>query len=466
MGFSWQNDSVYSYCGILRMDNIIEKKISLKHKIPVNLLNAGIYINSELKKNNFQCYLVGGSVRDLLLEKTISDLDFTTDATPKDVMKIFPHCVPIGAAFGTVLVVYKKISIEITTFRTETDYLDGRRPSKVNFGKDLHEDVIRRDFTVNGLAYDLDNEILYDHVNGLEDLRAKIIKTIGDPYERFREDGLRPIRGCRFMAALNFMMEAETESAIKKTVNIVSQVATERFFDEWRKTLNIKRKDIFWNALKINGIFVLFFEEFKALQQNSSRWNLLMKIISEVKVKNMAIYAACFFYIEFIYSENHHEQNNITYPLLHKFCKRSRFPAKIEKLAFQLLKSPFLQIFKKTPERPTNTFELKKAISSSGLSDLWSHIRFASMITKLCYGTKPDNQKKFFLTIKHIIRKEEPLFIKDLKINGHDLQNMGYQGKEIANINRHLLDIVLENSGENDRENLLKIAKNIRNDNI
>ncbi|MDH5720684.1 MAG: hypothetical protein OEZ13_08720 [Spirochaetia bacterium] len=447
------------------MKNYKEIKIKLKDKIPSRLLEAALFIDSRLKKSGYQSFLVGGSVRDLLLGKTISDLDFTTDAVPEDVMKIFNHSFPIGAAFGTVLVVYKKISIEVTAFRTETDYIDGRRPSKVQFGKDLHEDVIRRDFTVNGLAYDLDKEILYDHVNGINDIERGLIKTIGNPYERFREDGLRPIRGCRFMAALNFKMDDHTEKAMHKTLDIISLVAPERFYDEWKKTLNIRHKNIFWTSLRRNNIFSIFFEEFINLRSNNKLWQILMQLITDFRMKNMSVYAACFIYFEFCFSqENMSQKSNFDLLPIKNFFKRSRFPAKTAKLSLELLNSPFIELFSAPQNDKNDNYSIKRAISKVGLSNLWSHIRFSTIIITVNKGysllKKENFMRTYYLPIKNIVLQKVPLFLNDLEINGNDLLSIGYQGKNISKILDYLMDFVLQNIKNNDRKILLEIAKN------
>ena len=179
-------------------------EIDLSEQIPVPLKKIAFFITRKLKEHQFEAYLVGGSVRDMLLGKKCQDIDFTTNATPQQAMEIFPYHVPIGVEFGTILILHKNSKAELTTYRTDFNYRDGRRPDKIVFGKTLKEDVFRRDFTINGMAYDIEKKLLLDYVGGLKDVEKKYIRTIGAPLERFREDGLRSIRACRFAASLFF----------------------------------------------------------------------------------------------------------------------------------------------------------------------------------------------------------------------------------------------------------------------
>ncbi|MDH5717986.1 MAG: hypothetical protein OEZ22_10145 [Spirochaetia bacterium] len=444
------------------MADITEIEIDLTGNIPAYLLQAANYIQKRLTENNFQCYLVGGSVRNLLINKKISDLDFATDAVPDEIIGLFKHSIPIGIEFGTVLVIYKKISIEITTFRTETDYEDGRRPSKVHFGKSLHEDVIRRDFTVNGMAYDLNKYILYDHVGGLNDLKNGIIKTIGNPIERFREDGLRPIRGCRFLAALDFKMDIKTENAIKKSLDVVSLVAPERFFEEWRKTIKLKNKHIFWQSLKNNGIFEIFFHESVNLIENENLWIELLNLLKITKPKNMGNYAAYFFYFEFFAITKNFIINQENKKQLKTFFNRIRFPSKQETITFELLQSPFFILFQNQKLVNINRIEIKKIISNIEISNLFIHIRFIHDILKLHFNNKTHYNYfiKIIYIIKHILISNEPLYLKDLDINGHDLICMGYKGKEVGNILKNLLNLTIEKPEFNNNNILKNYIKN------
>jgi putative nucleotidyltransferase with HDIG domain len=203
-----------------------------------------------LRQRGFQAYLVGGCVRDLLLNREPADYDVATSATPAQVMEIFPDTYAVGVQFGVVLVplpeeqrsnagddVPKAKTVEVATFRSDLGYSDGRHPDEVRFSQDPREDLARRDFTINGMMLDpLTNEIL-DYVGGREDLEAGIIRTIGDPERRFSEDKLRMLRAIRFAARFGYQIDAETMSAIQHQAHEIQVVSRERVRDELTKML-------------------------------------------------------------------------------------------------------------------------------------------------------------------------------------------------------------------------------------
>jgi poly(A) polymerase len=193
-----------------------------------------------LRDAGHQAYLVGGCVRDLLLGREPADYDVTTDATPDEVMRIFPETYAVGAQFGVVLVPVRDVggnTVEVATFRSDIGYSDGRHPDQVRFSKSAQEDVERRDFTINGLLLDpIGNEVL-DFVGGRNDLDAGIIRTIGRPDLRFAEDKLRMLRAVRFAARFGYTIEPETFSGIQKLAAGIHQVSRERVRDELTKML-------------------------------------------------------------------------------------------------------------------------------------------------------------------------------------------------------------------------------------
>jgi tRNA nucleotidyltransferase (CCA-adding enzyme) len=185
----------------------------------------------------YQCHLVGGAVRDILLGKAHSDYDIATDALPEAVTALFRRVIPTGIKHGTVTVLFEGTTFEVTTYRTEADYTDGRRPDTVTFAPSILDDLARRDFTINAIAYDLATGKLIDPHDGRQDLSRRIIRAIGDPMERFREDGLRPLRACRFAAQLSFTVEQKTLDAIPRVLDVLARVSAERVRDEILKTL-------------------------------------------------------------------------------------------------------------------------------------------------------------------------------------------------------------------------------------
>ncbi len=184
-------------------------------------------------------WLVGGAVRDVLLHRVrgASDLDVATPARPEQVTALFPKVIPTGIEHGTVTVVVRGERIEVTTFRGEGAYVDGRRPSRVTFLDDVEGDLARRDFTVNAMAWDPIGKEFRDPFGGRGDLRRRMLRAVGDPAERFGEDGLRPVRAARFSAQLRFSLERETAAAIPGALATVRKVAVERITDELSRLL-------------------------------------------------------------------------------------------------------------------------------------------------------------------------------------------------------------------------------------
>ena len=190
-----------------------------------------------LRRNSYQALLVGGCVRDLLLGREPADYDVTTDATPDQVIALFPESVAVGAQFGVVLIPRNGLKVEVATFRSDVGYSDGRHPDSVVYSKEPQEDVERRDFTINGLLMRHDNGEVLDYVGGQADLAAKLIRAIGEPGGRFEEDKLRMMRAVRFAARFEFQIEAGTFRAIRRRGAEIHQVSPERLREELTKML-------------------------------------------------------------------------------------------------------------------------------------------------------------------------------------------------------------------------------------
>ncbi|MFH1186722.1 MAG: HD domain-containing protein [Candidatus Levyibacteriota bacterium] len=197
-----------------------------------------IKVYSKIKNAGFDLYFVGGCVRNLILKETVKDWDFATSATPEKIVKLFPDSF-YDNKFGTVGVPIEKPEkqvVEITTFRTEQGYSDHRHPTNVKWGKTIEEDLARRDFTINAVAMDLDLNLI-DPFSGQKDLKTKIIKAVGNPSERFKEDALRLIRAIRFAAQLDFKIEDKTWEEIKKDAKLIEEISKERVRDELLKII-------------------------------------------------------------------------------------------------------------------------------------------------------------------------------------------------------------------------------------
>jgi putative nucleotidyltransferase with HDIG domain len=209
----------------------------------------------------FQCYLVGGAVRDTLMGRAHTDYDIATDALPDQVTSLFRRVIPTGIKHGTVTVLFKDTTFEVTTFRTETGYSDGRRPDTVTFAPTIFDDLSRRDFTINALAYDVLAHKIIDPHDGRRDLDARLVRAIGVPSERFSEDGLRPLRACRIAAQLSFTIHEATLSAIPGSLGVLAKVSAERIRDELLKTLESPLPSVGFFLMRDTGILRVILPE-------------------------------------------------------------------------------------------------------------------------------------------------------------------------------------------------------------
>lgn len=199
------------------------------------LFQSAAKVVEVLRKEGYDAFLVGGSIRDTVMGKTAKDCDITTNAHPKKVQALFERTVPVGIEFGTIMVLMDDLPFEVTTFRADGRYEDGRRPSTVSFSEHVTDDLERRDLTINGLIYAPDTEEVLDYTGGLADIQRRVIRTIGSPYERFGEDRLRMLRAVRFAARLGFQLDSDTFSAIREMASHLPEVSVERIQQEFQK---------------------------------------------------------------------------------------------------------------------------------------------------------------------------------------------------------------------------------------
>ncbi len=227
--------------------------------------DKAIQIVKRLREAGHEAYLAGGCVRDRLLGRTPKDYDIATAATPRDTQSIFPDTVPIGSKFGSVVVLVDGDPFEVTTFRFDGPYSDGRHPVHVRYGN-LEEDVRRRDFTINAMMYDPVDDRVIDLVNGREDLRRSLVRAIGDPHERFAEDRLRMVRAVRLACGLGFAIDGPTLQAIRGQAAAVTQVAWERIGAEITRTLTEGRARRGVELLDETGLLEVILPEVAAMK--------------------------------------------------------------------------------------------------------------------------------------------------------------------------------------------------------
>jgi tRNA nucleotidyltransferase (CCA-adding enzyme) len=245
-------------------------------------------ICKELRNAGERAWVVGGCVRDTLRGQRVNDWDVATTALPEKVQKTFGKVIPTGIDHGTVTVLWKGGAYEVTTLRGEGAYTDGRRPDNVVFVEDIDRDLARRDFTVNAIAYDPVDGHVVDPFDGLADMRAKRLRAVGKPSERFQEDGLRILRGARFVATLDFELEEDTEAAFRGALDTFRKVSPERVREEWLKAMKAQTPSRAFEVMRRTGILEVTYPELLeqvGCEQNQWHaydvWDHTMRVLDE-----------------------------------------------------------------------------------------------------------------------------------------------------------------------------------------
>ena len=230
------------------------------------LYDTGKILLSRLREAGHRAFFVGGCARDMTLGIPPKEYDITTSATPDEVAKLFEHTIPVGASFGVMLVIVGGMRFEVATFRRDESYSDGRHPDVVSYSTSEEEDVLRRDFTINGMLYDPFTEEVIDYTDGLEDLKRRVVRTIGSPQARFTEDKLRLVRAVRFAARYGFEIEDETFQAMKALADGITQVSEERIRDELVKIVSQQNPGAGLMLLSESGLLEYILPEAEAMR--------------------------------------------------------------------------------------------------------------------------------------------------------------------------------------------------------
>jgi poly(A) polymerase/tRNA nucleotidyltransferase (CCA-adding enzyme) len=446
------------------------RKINLDIKIPDNVSKTVLSIIKKLRERGFECYLIGGSVRDLILGRAIYDYDFATDALPEEVMKLFRKTVPTGIKHGTVTILSDEGQFEITTYRSDGKYIDGRHPDSVSFSKELKIDVERRDFTINGLVYDpLSGEII-DHVNGLQDIENKIIRTIGDPIMRFTEDGLRPIRACRFAATLNFVIEENTFRSIAGTIDTVKKVSKERIRDEILKILESETPSIGIEYLRKSGLLETFLPELvmcHGVEQNKYHifdvyYHSIYSCDAAPKEHPMIRLAALLHDIGKVPTRQPGADGDFTFynhevvgaKMAKKFMKRLKFSNEQIDIVNNLILN---HMFHYTDEWTDGA--VRRFIRKVGLDNI-ENLFTLRMADRKGNGARkglPAPIERLKKRIDNVIEQENAFSVRDLEINGNIIMeefNLK-PGPIIGKILNELLEMVLDNPELNERDKLI-----------
>jgi len=457
------------------MNNENEMKID-EVKIPEEFQEILADFISAFDRKGFECYLIGGSVRDMILGYELYDFDFATNARPEQVMKLFRRVVPTGIKHGTVTVLVKGHEFEVTTFRSDGKYLDGRRPEQINYAATLDEDVMRRDFTINGMAYDLKNGKIIDHVGGMEDLKKGIIRTIGDPVERFSEDGLRTFRACRFSAKLGFEIEEKTFKAISETLDVSAMVSAERVRDELMKLLSTGRPSIGVECMRKSGLLKLWLPDLDIcyeIDQNRFHvhdiyYHSLYSCDAAPADKPLIRLAALLHDIGKVSTKRVGEDGDYTFynhevigaRMVRKILKRLKFSNSECETVNNLVINHMFHYTDDWSDGAVRRFMRKVGVDN--IPDLFA-LREADRIGNGSRTGLPEPISKLKTRIACIIEAENAITVRDLNIDGNILMNRFdlNPGPIIGKILHELLEIVLDHPDMNTEEILLEKSAGI-----
>ena len=438
------------------------------------------YILDVLEENGYEAYMVGGCVRDLILDREPNDYDITTNARPDVVASLFDKVILTGIKHGTVTVVINKENYEVTTYRSDGEYEDSRHPEKVEFVNDIKEDLSRRDFTINAMAYNKKNGLI-DYFNGIDDLNNKVIRTVGNPEKRFKEDALRMLRALRFAVQLDFEIDESILKSIKNLASNMKKISKERIREEFNKIIlkNPRGIDYLGQCRLLSYVSDELEKAYVCyINEDGSRYDLYDHlIISSCNIEPKLYLRLAMLlhdismtddelnYIEVKREEVFKESNN-------QYEDRGNHSSVSARIAGNILKN--LKYDNDTINK-VKTLILYQNVTLNDKADIKKVLNcigtdlFESLIKiKIAhiYADEIKDRKDALAKIsvinknyQEIILKNECFSMKELKINGKDLMNIGIKdGRKIGSILHFLLEKVIENNDLNSKEKLMNIA--------
>lgn len=415
-------------------------------KLPNNVQ----YILEKFNSNGFEAFIVGGCVRDSLLNKKPQDYDITTNAFPEKIEELFDKTIPTGIKHGTVTVLIDKNPYEVTTYRIDGEYLNNRKPKDVKFVSNIEEDLSRRDFTINAMAY---SPYLgfKDCFNGKEDLKNKLIRCVGDPDKRFSEDALRMLRAIRFSCQLNFKIEKLTAESIRKNFKLIKNISMERIQSEFTKIILSNDPDKGLMLLRKLGFSDFLIEEFKSLKLINcydvyddihDTYGLINSLPKKLHVRLAGLFYKVF------NSENAVEK-------CRTILKKLKYDNNTINDTCNLVENINSISCNMTRKK------LKLLINSVGTENIFDLLDLQK--SYLSYMDEYDTECIDILKnrVSDILASKEPIFIKDLAITGNDLiTELNFKpGKNIGVILNFLLENVMQTPELNNKEDLLNLSK-------
>ncbi|MCM1497660.1 MAG: CCA tRNA nucleotidyltransferase [Clostridium sp.] len=433
--------------------------------------NASRIIDT-LQKAGYEAYIVGGCVRDAVLGKEPDDWDITTSAKPEEVKALFRRTIDTGIAHGTVTVMFGREGYEVTTYRVDGKYSDHRRPSSVTYTASLLEDMKRRDFTINAMAYN-ETEGIVDHFDGVGDLKRRIIRCVGEPRERFDEDALRILRAVRFAAQLDFTIDEATREAIREQALFLKDISAERIHVELTKLLVSQHPEKLRQAyeLGVTAVVLPEFDRMMKTEQNNRhhQYNVgehTLRVVQEVPADEGLRWAALLHDVAKPATKTSDERgdhfnghNQLGADMARQILVRLKFDnatiARVKRLVlwhdYGMGQVPSLRTF-------------RRALSKMGadLFEDYSYIKRADILAQSEYMRKEklDNLETLKGYYRRIVEEKQCLTRKELAVTGKDLIDHGMKpGKELGSMLDYLLDCVLDNPELNTVEDLLALVE-------
>lgn len=424
-------------------------------------------IITTLENAGFEGYAVGGCVRDTLLGKKPDDWDITTSASPQQVKSLFSRTIDTGIQHGTVTVLMEKETYEVTTYRIDGEYEDGRHPKEVVFTANLLEDLKRRDFTINAMAYN-DASGIVDAFGGMQDLEDKVIRCVGEPAERFTEDALRMMRAVRFSGQLGYAIEEKTGQAVNQLAPTLSKISAERICTELTKLMVSSHPDYLRKAYEL-GMTKVFLPEFDAVMETTqnnphhmySAGEHTLHSLNYVRADKVLRFAMLFHDFGKAVTKTTDEEGidhfhghvEKSAEMADRIMKRLRFDNDTREKVVRLVKYHDLKIGL-TPKA------VRRAIVKTGeeLFPYLLEVKRADMLAQSMYKReeKEAELQQLEAIYKEIVANKDCTSVKMLAVNGSDLIAVGMKpGKELGETLQNLLELVLEEPSRNTKEYLL-----------
>lgn len=434
-------------------------------------------IINQLEQAGYEAYVVGGPVRDCILGKCPMDWDITTSASPYQVKEIFSYTIDTGIAHGTVTVMMDREPFEVTTYRVDGEYKDHRRPEEVSFTKSLREDLLRRDFTINAMAYN-DRDGLIDYYGGVEDLKRKVIRCVGQASKRFDEDALRILRALRFQAQLGFIIEDQTKQAVREQAKFLKDISAERIQLELTKLLLSNHPETILDAyeLGVTSVVLPEFDRMMETPQNNPhhrysvgvhtvealknaeadhilRWTMLLHDVGKPDAR-----------VEGPDKDRFQGHHMIGEEMARKILRRLKFDNQTVKQVTKLVYWHDIR-FGSAEEVNKKTVRRWASKLSVPLFEKLLKVQQADILAQSSFmlEEKQEILDRTAVLFEEIKKEKNCLQVKDLALDGKDLISLGMKpGKELGEMLSGLLELVLDDPGKNSREILTQAVKEKR----